>query len=125
MSEYFSKKHRKIYQDDKETDPPAKNDDCVICLEKLLQGDANNPLQWIKLVDCKHYFHLACIASWFTRSKSCPYCRNKLVVEASSEAWEHQLLEMRHYMDDRLSDNSRENFYLWFDERVVNCIRER
>ena len=43
--------------------------ECSICLDSI--HDLNDSVK----LKCSHYFHLECINRWFTKSKSCPYCR--------------------------------------------------
>ncbi|XP_074645294.1 E3 ubiquitin-protein ligase znrf2-like isoform X2 [Tubulanus polymorphus] len=43
-----------------------KGDECVICLEELLQGDT------IARLPCLCIYHKCCIDSWFERNRSCP-----------------------------------------------------
>jgi len=50
------------------------NDDsdmqCSVCLESFKHGDE------IRILPCKHEFHVVCIDKWLTNSRStCPNCR--------------------------------------------------
>lgn len=46
----------------------SENTTCVICLEPL---DTDN----VKLNNCSHVFHMACITEWLIRKRECPMCR--------------------------------------------------
>ncbi len=45
---------------------------CNVCMEDLAMGDA------MRLLSCKHAFHLPCIDTWLARSTLCPICRAEL-----------------------------------------------
>lgn len=45
------------------------NDVCHICLETL------NEEENVKILKCKHYFHVYCCDQWVPREKTCPLCR--------------------------------------------------
>lgn len=42
---------------------------CVICFDDFQEDDE------LRVLQCNHYFHDACIRTWFERSVSCPICR--------------------------------------------------
>lgn len=46
-----------------------KTQECVICLLDFVHGDK------IRILPCKHFFHLDCIRKWLVTSLTCPYCR--------------------------------------------------
>jgi len=46
---------------------------CIICQEEFEEGE-----QLRKLTHCTHYFHKACIDSWFMASVACPVCRHDI-----------------------------------------------
>jgi hypothetical protein len=45
---------------------------CNVCMEDLETGDA------MRLLPCKHAFHVPCIDTWLARSTLCPICRAEL-----------------------------------------------
>ncbi|RWS08386.1 hypothetical protein B4U80_14730 [Leptotrombidium deliense] len=45
----------------------GEDDDCSICI-----GAVKAPL--VEL-ECKHKFHSYCIARWYKKKPTCPYCR--------------------------------------------------
>ena len=45
-----------------------ENNECIICLEKMIIGDK------IKILGCGHIYHYKCIDEWFKRKKECPLC---------------------------------------------------
>jgi len=55
------------------------NDECPICLEKLLIGDK------VYLFPCCHYFHKDCITDWVFRDNVCPSCRDTIGKHTSDE----------------------------------------
>jgi hypothetical protein len=44
-------------------------EDCIICPDKLNNGDE------IMYLPCAHVFHKKCIKEWFKKSNTCPCCR--------------------------------------------------
>ncbi len=42
---------------------------CIICQEDTREGDI------IRILRCKHKYHIACIDRWFIESKKCPICK--------------------------------------------------
>ncbi|KAH6835612.1 hypothetical protein C2S53_007646 [Perilla frutescens var. hirtella] len=53
--------------------PLSLQTSCVICLQKLKNGEAARSLP-----SCKHMFHLHCIDQWLMRQGSCPICRKQI-----------------------------------------------
>jgi len=49
--------------------PPA-GELCAICQDTMAMST--------RLVQCRHYFHHACITQWFGTSVRCPVCRNDI-----------------------------------------------
>lgn len=47
-------------------------DPCAICLEEYKIGELTTRLH------CGHAYHMVCVAEWFTKSASCPYCTQKV-----------------------------------------------
>jgi len=47
---------------------PTPLDLCAICHDALQSTNVSGLL-------CEHYFHTACLTTWFQQKKSCPYCR--------------------------------------------------
>ena len=45
-----------------------KNNECIICLEKMIIGDK------INILECGHIYHHTCIMEWFKRKRECPLC---------------------------------------------------
>ncbi|CAO3649878.1 unnamed protein product [Cunninghamella blakesleeana] len=51
------------------TKPTNEDDECTICLDQLQFNDD------IRILPCKHTFHVNCIDDWLTSYKTqCPYC---------------------------------------------------
>ncbi|KAK3284856.1 hypothetical protein CYMTET_7523 [Cymbomonas tetramitiformis] len=62
----------------KEGDSSA--DMCCICIEELSKGDE------LRILHCKHRFHVACIDPWLRRRAACPVCkRHPLDLSSTSE----------------------------------------
>ncbi|KAM6561972.1 hypothetical protein CsatB_021970 [Cannabis sativa] len=62
-----------------------KDDDCVICLERLFE--INKVV--VEMKHCKHVFHLSCINDWTRIKKICPVCRlrvNNVYIVTCKEA---------------------------------------
>lgn len=53
-----------IYEDDK----------CVICQFEFKNDES------IKLLPCKHIFHIECIDEWLKNQKICPYCKSEIKI---------------------------------------------
>ena len=49
-----------------------QENDCIICLEKVNQGDK------ITLLRCAHSFHSDCVDKWLEIKASCPLCKGSL-----------------------------------------------
>ena len=47
------------------------HDECTICLEEYTDECMVTPLP----CDARHYFHSACIESWFKKHNYCPLCK--------------------------------------------------
>ncbi|KAK9155717.1 hypothetical protein Sjap_003197 [Stephania japonica] len=43
---------------------------CTICLQDFKEGDEAR-----RMLNCRHFFHLACIDEWLVRQGTCPICR--------------------------------------------------
>ena len=50
---------------------------CCICLDALTSGAADH-----HVLQCCHRFHKKCITEWFSKSTSCPMCRQTVPSEA-------------------------------------------
>merc|ERR1711865_1132943 len=55
-----------------ELDIEAENDDCSICVDKMLVGDS------ALRIPCGHLFHKGCVRKWLQSSNKCPVCRFEL-----------------------------------------------
>ncbi|KAK3431447.1 hypothetical protein EUGRSUZ_E03147 [Eucalyptus grandis] len=55
-----------------------KEDECGICMEMNSK---------IVLPNCSHVMCLKCYREWWTRSQSCPFCRNNLKRVNSGDLW--------------------------------------
>jgi hypothetical protein len=54
---------------------PEDKEDCVICLEKIKNGDV------AIMLACTHIFHRDCIFEWFKTNDLCPICKYKVCKE--------------------------------------------
>jgi hypothetical protein len=59
----------KKFIDEKKFDDEEAYIKCLICLEYYAEDDN------VKTLPCMHYFHKACIESWFNRGRTCPVCK--------------------------------------------------
>ena len=51
---------------------PDKEENCGICQSGL-------DINVISLKSCEHQFHKSCLAGWFNKEMSCPFCKENLV----------------------------------------------
>lgn len=64
----------------------GEDTNCIICYNDF--GNANPEgiiEQPLRLPKCKHIFGDVCIKHWFKENSTCPYCRDKLPVDASRD----------------------------------------
>ena len=50
--------------------------ECLVCQSELLPTDR------VRLLPCRHAFHVACVDPWFERSTCCPTCRADVMRES-------------------------------------------
>ncbi|GFP97679.1 probable E3 ubiquitin-protein ligase hip1 [Phtheirospermum japonicum] len=50
---------------------PEEDQVCAVCLDDLIGG--HDPK--IGALDCRHVFHVCCIAKWLLNNNICPLCR--------------------------------------------------
>ena len=48
---------------------------CLVCQEKYVEGDD------LRLLPCKHCFHIECVDQWLSAKDCCPYCRQTIISE--------------------------------------------
>jgi len=53
-------------------DTSDESANCVICLDAFEDGDT------LRVLNCGHSFHLQCIDQWFSRSRQCAMCRQRV-----------------------------------------------
>ncbi|XP_007951004.2 LOW QUALITY PROTEIN: RING finger protein 148 [Orycteropus afer afer] len=58
---------RVLKEGDKELDPNEES--CVICF------DIYKPKDVVRILNCKHFFHEACIDPWLLAHRTCPMCK--------------------------------------------------
>ncbi|CAH8668142.1 unnamed protein product [Dicrocoelium dendriticum] len=56
-----------LHPGDKET--TSELDQCAICIEPF------RPMDSIRILPCRHYFHKLCIDPWLLEQRSCPMCK--------------------------------------------------
>ncbi|MCO5558095.1 hypothetical protein L7F22_011671 [Adiantum nelumboides] len=61
-------------------DASTEQDDCSVCLEHFFAG------QLLIHLPCKHRFHPDCLTPWLESHGQCPYCRAKVVSDATGKA---------------------------------------
>lgn len=52
---------------------------CSICAQEWQHGDEIR-----KLNSCRHYFHKACVDTWFREHNTCPLCRTNVILATRS-----------------------------------------
>lgn len=50
-----------------------KGTECAVCLSEIARGE-----KFRMLPNCRHWFHVDCIDTWFQSHATCPVCRNPL-----------------------------------------------
>jgi len=60
------KKHNNLYNN------LYNKDECIICLNETLSTDK------LRILKCKHVFHIGCIDTWLTLKLECPVCRSNV-----------------------------------------------
>jgi len=50
----------------------SHDDACAICLEGFEKGDS------LRVLQCRHSFHLACVDQWLAQSGQCPLCKHSI-----------------------------------------------
>ena len=64
--------NKKILDNSKIELSSKKDDICVICQEDIKLNDI------VRIIKCKHSFHINCIDKWFIENKKCPMCKYEL-----------------------------------------------
>lgn len=87
------------------------NEECSICMKPIERED-------LKLLSCRHPFHIDCIQRWFIENQSCPFCRNTCIepvqLHSTNQMVEHINLERLSKIDEpehvyECSDTGNEN----------------
>ena len=58
------------YPEDAFTEEGGHCDCCAVCLEDYIDGD-----ELLRMPNCSHVFHAACLEDWLTDNSTCPCCR--------------------------------------------------
>ncbi len=109
ISNYLSKKRKnrdkklnriKDFLKKVKTNKKIISENCVICLNELL--DNNNDNKNISTLLCGHQFHTKCISQWMLKNKKCPLCRE--VINTGENNEEKSLNSNENSIDERLSE---------------------
>ncbi|KAF3958373.1 hypothetical protein CMV_016719 [Castanea mollissima] len=65
--------HLEVFSSNVEGVVSRASQDCSICLETFVEGDA------LTRLPCSHRFHSACLDPWVRTCGDCPYCRRTIV----------------------------------------------
>ena len=65
--------HLEVFSSKVEGAVSRASQDCSICLETFVEGDA------LICLPCSHRFHSACLDPWVRTCGDCPYCRRSVV----------------------------------------------
>ena len=76
-------------------------DICGICRDTLDFGLVDN----IKVLECKHVFHRACVNSWLSRVLECPLCRSAVIYMNLSEIIKMGILSSESDIVDHIIQN--------------------
>ena len=49
-----------------------ENNECIICLKEIKNNDN------MRILSCRHTYHMECIDEWLKRKNICPICNIKL-----------------------------------------------
>ena len=61
--------------------PATTNDDnCSICMDEYACGDE------LRVLPCRHRFHLECVDPWLKQNKSCPLCKHEVDQECTTQS---------------------------------------
>ena len=71
---------------------------CIICMMEYEEGDA------LRLLYCKHYYHVQCVDQWLMRNATCPQCR----ASVDKEKGEQLVKERRQRRERRRRRRERE-----------------
>merc|ERR1719326_1470613 len=71
-AEVLSTLTRIRYGHDKDGLDAASCEECALCLEEYTRGE-----EVLKL-PCRHLFHEGCLGPWFTKSLTCPICKQEV-----------------------------------------------
>eukprot|EP00696_Hemimastix_kukwesjijk_P007557 gnl/Hemi2/1955_TR699_c0_g1_i1.p1 gnl/Hemi2/1955_TR699_c0_g1~~gnl/Hemi2/1955_TR699_c0_g1_i1.p1 ORF type:complete len:485 (+),score=89.42 gnl/Hemi2/1955_TR699_c0_g1_i1:114-1568(+) len=53
---------------------------CVVCMSDLKLGEK------VRVLPCKHFYHVECIDEWLRRNKTCPVCKHPIDVAHASQS---------------------------------------
>lgn len=60
-------------------------DQCIVCLADFMLCER------VRILPCRHVFHVACIDEWLGRDAHCPLCRHGLRVSRGRNSWRSRL----------------------------------
>jgi len=70
--------------DDQQDEVASKNsiecEQCAICFDDYEQGDQ------LRVLPCKHRFHMECVDPWLKQNKSCPLCKHEVDQECTTQS---------------------------------------
>lgn len=84
---------------------------CSICLEAYRQGQVLTALQ------CNHFFHVDCLASWMERATQCPLCRQECGRRDVSES-----RESRDVLDEPMYNQGSSGFSVVSDAASADSV---
>ncbi len=63
----------KIFSDILQIEGLYNDTSCSICFDNFENDEQ------VKILPCKHYFHISCINKWLDKNTSCPMCRQDII----------------------------------------------
>ncbi|THD28762.1 RING finger protein [Fasciola hepatica] len=66
---YYVQRFRYLHSKERVSETNSDLDQCAICIEPF------RPLDNIRVLPCRHYFHKLCIDPWLLEQRSCPMCK--------------------------------------------------
>jgi len=58
----------------------GNDDQCSICMDEYGSGDQ------LRILPCRHRFHMECVDPWLRQNKSCPLCKHEVDQECTTQS---------------------------------------
>ncbi|CAG9321942.1 unnamed protein product [Blepharisma stoltei] len=91
---YPSQKWKKLHRN---------QDSCAVCLEEFARNDR------VRVLSCRHVFHVKCIDIWAVSKAKCPLCKRNLKYGSLYESLQHLVTTENRNQGNRQASQSQEN----------------